>query len=116
EALAPWPVSIEKVQISKALSESMPGARRGASRISVQEQASAVVWLTSNADGHAIWMYDANDDRVVVRELLVSQPLDEAGAASAALSLKSLLMHSHSAPEAERFGAQLSEPTISEPA
>ena len=115
EALAPWPVSIKKIKTRKALSESMPGARTDASRISEQEQGSAVVWLTSNEEGHAIWMYDASDDRVVVRELLVRQPLDKAGAASAALSLKSLLMHSHSAPEEERFGAQVAEPDTTDP-
>ncbi len=106
-ALAPWPVQVRLREVKVPLSESMPGARKSASAISQSEASDAVVWISSNSDGQAVWMYDAADDRVVVRELLVPQPLDEAGAAAAALSVKSLLLHSSTAPAEERFGAQV---------
>lgn len=104
KALVAWELSLRSIQ-AELPSQSMPGARDGAQILSATHQARAIVWLTSNDDGPALWVYDAEDDRVAVRKLSVTPPFDEASAAAVALSIKTLLMHSHTAPQEERFGA-----------
>ena len=104
KALVAWKLQLRSITTTLP-SESMPSARDGAQALSNAHQARAVVWLTSNADGPALWVYDADDDRVAVRRLSVMPPFDEAAAASVALSIKTLLMHSQMAPQAKRFGA-----------
>lgn len=93
-------------------SESMPGARDAAKALIAQYGARAVVWITSNTDGSALWIYDGAGDRVVVRRLRQAPPFDEPAAASVALSIKTLLMHSEAAPIKERFGAVTKEASI----
>jgi hypothetical protein len=103
-ALVAWELRLQSIQ-AELPSESMPGARDGALALTQEFGARAVIWITSNDDGPALWVYDAEDDRVVVRRLSVAPPFDEASAAAVALSIKTLLMHSRTAPEEERFGA-----------
>jgi len=64
------------------------------------------VWLTTNADGDALWLYDRETDKVVARKLTVTRPFDDAEAAAVALSIKTLLMHTEAPPPKERFGAR----------
>lgn len=104
-ALTPWDLHVEVID-EIVPSETMPGARDRAKLLAEQHQARAIVWLTTNKDGAALWVYDAQDDRVIVRRLSVTLPLDEATAASVALSIKTLLMHSQAAPPEQRFGAE----------
>jgi hypothetical protein len=114
KALVAWQLRLRSIE-AVVPSESMPGARDSAQALSATYQARAVVWLTSNDDGPALWVYDADDDRVAVRKLSVTPPFDEASAASVALSIKTLLMHSNTAPAEERFGAEPNSTILEEP-
>ncbi len=106
-ALRPWEISVTALDSEEVSpSESMPGARDRAQELCNAHQARAVVWLTSNQDGEALWVYDQQSDRVVVRKLRVRLPLGDADAAAVALSIKTLLMHTTAAPPAQRFGAK----------
>ena len=109
-ALRPWKTSVTALDSEEVSpSESMPGARDRAQELCDAHQAQAVVWLTSNQEGEALWVYDQQSDRVVVRKLRVRLPLGDADAAAVALSIKTLLMHTTAAPPAQRFGAKEQE-------
>ncbi len=117
--LHPWDISVSAIEAEDASpSESMPGARDRAKQLCHQHGARAIVWLTSNRDGEALWVFDMQTDRVVVRKLNVKLPLQDSEAAAVALSIKTLLMHTPIAPPAERFGAEVvdSKPAASRPA
>ncbi len=109
QALRPWEIAITALSSEEIVpSESMPGARDRARELCRNHQARAAVWITSNANGEALWIYDQQTDRVVVRKLHVRVPLGDADAAAIALSIKTLLMHTTAAPPDRRFGASAS--------
>ena len=103
-ALEPWGVALVAVPAASPGAE-MPGSSEAARVIAEQHDASAVVWVSSTDGGHALWVYDVADDRVSARALATAPPFDEPSAAAIALSVKTLLRHSHVAPEAERWAA-----------
>tara|TARA_R110002096_G_scaffold239101_3_gene430793 strand:- start:1905 stop:2897 length:993 start_codon:yes stop_codon:yes gene_type:complete len=106
KALLPWQITVTALTSEQvAPSESMPGARDRARELCSTHAARAAIWLTSNDDGEALWVYDLQSDRVVVRKLNVHRPLGDADAAAVALSIKTLLMHTSAAPPPQRFGA-----------
>lgn len=105
-ALLPWGIRVARVQALAVPSESMPGARDRARTLCTAHAAQGLVWTTTNSEGSALWVYDYQSDRVVVRKLTVSMPLSDADAAALALSIKTLLMHTTTAPAKERFGAE----------
>ncbi len=112
QALRPWGIEISSVASdTTAPHESMPGARDRARELCKTHSARAVVWLSKNQDGEALWLYDQESDRVIVRKLTVQLPLSDAEAAAIALSIKTLLMHSTTAPAEHRFGASSVLPT-----
>jgi hypothetical protein len=114
QALRPWDLNVSALTSEEvAPSESMPGARDRARQLCEAHEARAAVWLTLNTEGAALWVYDHQSDRVVVRKLNVHLPLGDADAAAVALSIKTLLMHTTAAPPARRFGA--SESTLDVP-
>jgi hypothetical protein len=103
-ALEAWKIPLRSVN-SPVPSAEMPGASDSAKSLCEAWGARALVWITVNDDGPALWVYDRDDDRVAVRRLSIAPPFDEASAASVALTIKTLLMHSATAPQESRFGA-----------
>lgn len=103
-ALAAWKIPLQTTD-SPAPSADMPGASDSARALCTELDARALVWITVNDDGPALWVYDIDDDRVAVRRLTIAPPFDQASAASVALTIKTLLMHSATAPPESRFGA-----------
>jgi hypothetical protein len=117
--LAAWPVAIIAVS-SNSVGPTMPSTAAGARGIAGEHQAAAVVWLSSSADGPALWVLDTAQDRVVARPINSDPPFDDPTATAIALTIKTLLRHSLIAPEVERFGAvedtaQPPVPPVSEP-
>lgn len=102
--LAAWPVVIVPVS-SEDVGPTMPSTAAAARSIAAEHHAAAVVWLSSSAEGPALWVLDAEQDRVVARPLEGSPPFDDPTATAIALTIKTLLRHSLVAPEVERFGA-----------
>lgn len=102
--LAAWPVVIVPVS-SDAVGATMPSTAAGARGVAAENHASAVVWLSSSEDGPALWVLDAEQDKVVARPLASEPPFDDPTATAVALTIKTLLRHSLVAPEVERFGA-----------
>ncbi|RMH43730.1 MAG: hypothetical protein D6689_04335 [Deltaproteobacteria bacterium] len=96
-ALEPWGVAVD-VAPAGSLGDALPGAARRARTLARRRQADAVAWISTNADGAAVWIYDARSDDVVARPLAVAPPLDPAHAAAVALTLKTLLRKSRAAP------------------
>jgi hypothetical protein len=108
-ALTPWDTEVQAVK-AKRVASSPQKALRQARMLSDQQSASIVAWI-SKSDGAAIlWLFDAESDQLVARPIDWQDSLDEAQAASIALSLKTLLRHSRAAPEEERFGAERDAP------
>jgi hypothetical protein len=58
-----------------------------------------LVWLSSNADGAALWVYDASKSTIMARPI-PDVPLDRALAAALALSVKTWLRSPEQNPEA----------------
>lgn len=99
-SLAPW-----GAQIVPHVGESpgsMPAASELGRSLAAAEQALAVVWISTSESGPALWVYDADGDRVLARALPSPPPFDEPTAAAVALTLKTMLRHSAVAPPAER--------------
>lgn len=71
--------------------------------LAAQHRADAVVWLASSPGGHVLQLYDAHQRRLISHRLVIGPPFDASGAASVALSLKTLLRHTLVAPEDQRF-------------
>ena len=70
-----------------------------------------IAWFARGTKGNTLYVYDASTKRTTSREISSSPPFDELGAASAALSLKTLLRTSDLAPPEERT----TEPTPAPP-
>jgi hypothetical protein len=114
-ALPPWAIEIVVVS-APSPGATAPLANEAARALALAQGAGAVVWVSQHAHGHAVWMYDLETDQVVSRALPGTLPFDGAAAAAAALSIKTLLRHSATAPKAERFGAETAEPLHQPPA
>ncbi|WP_394849930.1 hypothetical protein LZC95_21040 [Pendulispora brunnea] len=101
-ALSPWEidtVSLETAPDSRYL------ATRDARAIAVAKEVDAIAWLVENEGDRAIWLYDVRDDQTVTRTVIPGE-IDDASAASIALSLKTLLRASTVAPPQERLGGR----------
>lgn len=61
-----------------------------------------IAWFARGTNGNTLYVYNATTKRTSSREISGSPPFDELGAASAALSLKTLLRTSDLAPPEER--------------
>jgi hypothetical protein len=97
-ALEAW--SIEVTTVSRPEGMDVVSAPDVAS----DADAGAIVWVSEVGGQHVLWVYDAEDQRVVARRIVAPPPFDEPTAASVALSVKTLLRHSAVAPTTERFG------------
>ena len=82
-----------------------PRNSAAARELALQHGAAAVVWVSEHELGHAIWVYEAATDQLLARPLEGALPFDSPTAAAVALSIKTLLRHSATAPATERFGA-----------
>lgn len=100
-ALEPW--ALELVTVDEDPGTAMPAAAQRARAIALAHDARAVVWVSGDAAGHALWVYDVADDRVDARPLASAPPYDEPTAAAIALSTKTLLLHSAVAPDELRL-------------
>jgi hypothetical protein len=103
-ALEPWDVELIAID-APSPGATAPGANAAARALAVAHDAGAVAWISAHEQGHALWVYDLASHRVTERALTTAPPFDEATAAAVGLSLKTLLRHSATAPEAERYGA-----------
>lgn len=103
-ALEPW--NIRAVVVACAVpGAAAPRVHELARACARANAVSAVVWISEHDRGYALWIYDLSTDQVVARALPRAPPFDEATTAAVALSVKTLLRHSTSAPKSERFGA-----------
>jgi hypothetical protein len=96
-ALLPWGMRIESV-VRDAPPPTLPGAASSAGALARELDAKALVWLSRNADGAALWIYEASKDTIVARPI-PDTPLDRALAAALALSVKTWLRSSDQNPE-----------------
>jgi hypothetical protein len=109
-SLEPWNVDVLVVQ-SPSPGATMPGTSEAARAVALAHAALAVVWVSEDAAGFALWIYDADTDQVSARALTTPPPFDALAAAGVALAIKTLLRHSAVAPESERFGAEVAPST-----
>jgi len=107
-ALAPWSVEVV-ASLGPAPPPAMPEAARRAEALGTEAQALAVVWA---ADG-TLWIWDRASEQLVARPLHAALPLEGAAAASAALSVKTVLRGTLVAPEPERL---VPPPAVAAPA
>lgn len=105
-ALMPWGMRIESV-VRDAPTPTLPGAALHAGALARELDAKALVWLSSNADGAALWIYEASKSTIVARPI-PDTPLDRALAAALALSVKTWLR----APEQD---AEVARPRVESP-
>jgi hypothetical protein len=96
-ALLPWGMRIESV-VRDAPTPTLPGAAWRAGALARELDAKALVWLSSNADGAALWVYEATKNTIVARPI-PDAPLDRALAAALALSVKTWLRSSEQNPQ-----------------
>lgn len=97
-ALEAWSIEVIAVERPERIDVvTAPGVAAAA-------DAGAVVWVSEVGGQHVLWVYDAEDQRIVARRIVAPPPFDEPTAASVALSVKTLLRHSAVAPTTERFG------------
>jgi hypothetical protein len=97
-ALAPWGVEVV-ASAGPAPPSTMPEAARRAEALGSDAQALAVVWA---AEG-TLWIWDRAGEQLSARPLRAALPLDAGAAASAALSVKTVLRSTLIAPEPERL-------------
>lgn len=88
-ALLPWGMRIASV-VRDAPTPTLPAAALSAGALARELDASALVWLSSNPDGAALWIYDASNGTIFARPI-PDTPLDRALAAALALSVKTWL-------------------------
>jgi hypothetical protein len=96
-ALSPWGMRVGSVVRAKP-GATLPGSALDASSLARELGAKALVWMTANADGAALWLYIASKDAVTVRSV-PDQPLNQVLAAALALSVKTWLLESDLAPK-----------------
>jgi hypothetical protein len=102
-ALSPWSLTVVRGAGPSPSSEFDASSSR-ASAIAAEQHAGAVVWMAAprtTAEQPTLWVYDAQTKQLAVRPLSVWAPFDDAGAASVALSVKTILRASPlAAPDA----------------
>jgi hypothetical protein len=91
-ALAPWGMRVERVVRANPM-PTLPGTALHASALARELDAQVLVWLSSNEDGAALWLYEASKDTITVRPF-PDKPLDQALSAALALSVKTWLRSS----------------------
>jgi hypothetical protein len=92
-ALSPWSLTVVRAP-GPSPSSDLDASSSRASAIAAEQHAGAVVWIAAPralGEQPALWVYDAQTKQVAVRPLSVSEPFDDAGAASVALSVKTIL-------------------------
>jgi hypothetical protein len=110
-ALSPWGLLVESVAHAKPGS-TLPGTALHASTMARELDASALIWLSSNTDGTALWLYEQASDTIVARPV-PNQPMNESLAAALALSIKTWLRMSE--PRAETEAPPSAPPVTSTP-
>jgi hypothetical protein len=66
--LEPWGTSIAS-ESNTGPGNTMPGSAERARDLAQERRAQAVVWISRSDDGFALWIYDAERDRVAARNL-----------------------------------------------
>ena len=97
-ALAAWSVEVS-ISDTPPPPATMPDAARRAEQLGAEQNALAVVWASEGT----LWIWDRAGEQLVARPLKAALPLDPAAAASAALSVKTVLRGTLVAPEPERL-------------
>lgn len=103
-ALSPWALQVVSLQVPP-LPRSLPEAAVDARALAERLDLGAVVWVSVADGSSAVWVYDAETQRVSSRVQPQVPPFDAPAAAAVALSLKTLLRATDLAPQSERFGA-----------
>jgi hypothetical protein len=88
-ALLPWGMRIQRA-VREAPAPTLPGTALHAAVLARELDTKTLVWLSSNADGAALWVYDASKNTIMARPI-PDAPLDRALAAALALSVKTWL-------------------------
>jgi len=113
-ALEPWGLRVVESSASNP-GPSMPSSAVAAQRIVRRCGARAVVWLARDADGFALWVYDAENDRSLVRPA-PAPPFDASVAAALALSVKTVLRLVRLAPQPAATPALIERASVAPPA
>jgi hypothetical protein len=95
-ALSPWSLTVVRTA-GPGPSVEFEAATARARVVAAEQHAGAVVWIAPPRPPNAqatLWVYDAETLQLTVRPLSVWVPFDEAGAASVALSVKTILRDS----------------------
>jgi hypothetical protein len=88
-ALGPWAMRVSALN-SETPGAVMPGSAARARAIAQRENADALIWISSNSEGRALWVYDVRSDSVSARPV-PNPPFSAASAAALALSVKTVL-------------------------
>ena len=102
-ALSPWGVTA-RLTHEPSPGVDLPIAAHRAAALCQQLAVSVVVWVSATEQGSLLWIYDAETNEVITRELPERPPFSSPAAASVALSLKALLRTTTVAPPVERLG------------
>ncbi|HEV3191846.1 MAG TPA: hypothetical protein VGY54_15150 [Polyangiaceae bacterium] len=95
-ALSPWSLSVGPMP-GPLPEGNLDAASARARAIAAEQGAGAVVWIAKARgpdETGSLWVYDAQTRQLVVRPLTVAAPLNDAGAAAIALSVKTILRSS----------------------
>ena len=103
-ALSPWGVTARFTH-EPSPGVDLPMAAHRAAALCQQLTVSVIVWVSASEQGSLLWIYDAETNEVITRELSERPPFSSPAAASVALSLKALLRTTTVAPPIERLGA-----------
>ena len=102
-ALSPWGVTARFTH-EPSPGVDLPMAAHRAAALCQQLAVSVIVWVSASEQGSLLWIYDAETNEVITRELPERPPFSSPAAASVALSLKALLRTTTVAPPIERAG------------
>jgi len=108
-ALSPWGVTA-RLTHEPSPGVDLPMAAHRAAALCQQLSVSVVVWVSASEQGSLLWIYDAQTNEVITRELAERPPFSSPAAASVALSLKALLRTTKVAPPIERQGSPAGVP------
>jgi hypothetical protein len=110
-ALSPWGMRVARVVRPKPI-PTLPGTALNAGALAQELDAKVLVWISSNSDGAALWIYEASKDTITVRPF-PDKPIDQALAAALALSVKTWLRSSDLRPGSDLKAAP-PEPEVPE--
>ena len=108
-ALSPWGVRLRSADRERP-GATLPGTARQASDLARELGTDTLVWISSNEDGAALWMYEAKAETIRARPF-PDKPLDETLAAALALSVKTWLLSAEPEREPEPAPAPAPEGT-----